>query len=320
MRAYVIRRLLLIIPTLFIVTVIVFSIARFIPGNVIDVMVSEMAWGSGLGTELTAQSLRHALGLDLPIHVQYGQWLLNALQGDLGRSLWTNRPVTRELLNRLPISFELGFIGIIIGLVISIPLGIYSAVRQETVGDYFARTMAIIGLSLPNFWLGTMVMVFPSIWWNWSPQVRYIAFIDDPIGNLGQFVIPAIIIGTGMAASTMRMTRTMMLEVLRQGYIRTAWSKGLMERVVVQRHALKNALIPVVTLVGLQIPVLIGGAVIIEQIFALPGIGSLLIEAINMRDYPVISGINVFLATFILFINLIIDLTYAYLDPRIHYR
>ena len=299
---------------------IVFSIARFIPGNVIDVMVSEMAWGSGLGTELTAQSLRHALGLDLPIHVQYGQWLLNALQGDLGRSLWTNRPVTRELLNRLPISFELGFIGIIIGLVISIPLGIYSAVRQETVGDYFARTMAIIGLSLPNFWLGTMVMVFPSIWWNWSPQVRYIAFIDDPIGNLGQFVIPAIIIGTGMAASTMRMTRTMMLEVLRQGYIRTAWSKGLMERVVVQRHALKNALIPVVTLVGLQIPVLIGGAVIIEQIFALPGIGSLLIEAINMRDYPVISGINVFLATFILFINLIIDLTYAYLDPRIHYR
>ena len=320
MRDYVIRRLLLIIPTLFIVTVIVFSTIRFIPGNVIDLMVAEMAWESGLGAELTAEHLRHALGLDVPIHVQYGEWLWDALQGDLGRSLWTHRPVTDDIIHRLPISVELGIIGVIIGLVIAIPVGVYSAIRQDTGADYIARTAAITGLSLPNFWLGTMVMVFPSLWWNWSPPVEYTPFFDNPLGNLEQFVIPAIIIGTGMAAATMRMTRTMMLEVLRQDYIRTAWSKGLGERAVVQRHALKNALIPVVTLVGLQIPVLIGGAVIMEQIFALPGIGLLLIESINRRDYPVISGINVLLATFVLVINLIVDLTYAFLDPRIHYR
>jgi peptide/nickel transport system permease protein len=177
-----------------------------------------------------------------------------------------------------------------------------------------------MALSLPNFWVATMLIVFPSIWWNWSPPVQYIAFIDDPMGNLGQFIFPALIMGMNMSGGTMRMTRTMMLEVLRQDYIRTAWAKGLKERIVVVRHALKNALIPVVTQVGMRLPVMIGGAVILEQIFCLPGVGNLLVQAITERDYPVISGVNLTLATFILFANLVVDLTYSYLDPRIFYK
>jgi len=314
-----IRRLLLIIPTIFLVTVIVFCTLRFIPGDVLDLMVAEMSEETGL-SEMTIEALKHDLGLDVPVHIQYGRWVGDALRGDLGTSLWTDREVVEDIIRRLPISVELGILAIVIGLTIAVPVGVYSAIRQDTAADYFGRTGAILGLSLPNFWLGTMVMIFPAIWWAWSPPVKLIPFFEDPMANLGQFVIPAIIMGTAMAAATMRMTRTMMLEVLRQDYIRTAWAKGLRERIVVQRHALKNALIPVITVVGLQVPVLIGGAVVMETIFCLPGIGLLLIEAINKRDYPVISGINLVLASFILVLNLIVDFTYAFLDPRVHYK
>jgi len=320
MRAYIIRRLLLIIPTLLLVTIIVFLSVRFIPGSVIDLMVSEMATESALGSELTAATLRQSLGLDVPIHVQYGRWLAAAVRGDLGRSLWTDSSITEELFRRLPISLELGILAIITALLIAVPIGVYSAMRQDTWGDYSGRTIAILAISLPSFWIGTMVMVYPSIWWNWSPAMEYIPFMSNPAGNLLQFIIPAIIMGMVMSGTTMRMTRTMMLEVLRQDYIRTAWSKGLAERNIILRHALKNALMPVVTIVGMLLPVLIGGSVVLEQIFALPGIGRFLIEAINGRDYPVISGINLVLASFVLLINLVVDLTYAYLDPRIQYR
>jgi len=320
MQAYVIRRLLLIIPTLFLVTVIVFGIIRLIPGDVIDLMAAEMVKQSGLGLELTAEHLRHAMGLDVPIHVQYGRWLGAALQGDLGKSLWTDRSVTEDLIRRLPISFELGFIALMTALFIALPIGTYSAIRQDTAGDYAGRTFAILALSLPSFWVGTMVIVYPSIWLGWAPHVQYIAFVDNPIGNLIQFGLPGVILGMALTGTTMRMTRTMMLEVLRQDYIRTAWAKGLRERTVVFRHALRNALIPVISMIGLILPILIAGSVVIEQIFTLPGIGLLLIEAINRRDYPIISGINLMVASFVLVINLFVDLTYAYLDPRVHYR
>ena len=320
MQAYVIRRLLLIIPTLFLVTVIVFGIIRLIPGDVIDLMAAEMVKQSGLGLELTAEHLRHAMGLDVPIHVQYGRWLGAALQGDLGKSLWTDRSVTEDLIRRLPISFELGFIALMTALFIALPIGTYSAIRQDTAGDYAGRTFAILALSLPSFWVGTMVIVYPSIWLGWAPHVQYIAFVDNPIGNLIQFGLPGVILGMALTGTTMRMTRTMMLEVLRQDYIRTAWAKGLRERTVVFRHALRNALIPVISMIGLILPILIAGSVVIEQIFSLPGIGLLLIEAINRRDYPIISGINLMVASFVLVINLFVDLTYAYLDPRVHYR
>jgi len=203
---------------------------------------------------------------------------------------------------------------------VALPIGIWSAIRQDTWGDYAGRTFAILAISLPGFWLATMVIVYPSIWWGWSPSMEYIPFTKDPMGNFIQFIIPAVILGLVFSGGTMRMIRTMMLEVLRQDYIRTAWSKGLNERTVIMRHALKNALIPVVTIVGAQLPILVGGAVVEEQIFALPGVGRYLIDAINRRDYPIISGVNLIIATVILFSNLLIDLIYAWLDPRIQYQ
>jgi peptide/nickel transport system permease protein len=214
----------------------------------------------------------------------------------------------------------LGVLSIVIGLVIALPVGIYSAIRQDTAADYLGRSIAIIGLATPNFWLAIMVMIYPAIWWGWAPPLELIPFTEDPLGNLGVFLIPSLILGTASAAATMRMTRTMMLEVLRQDYIRTAWSKGLRERVVVIRHTIKNALIPVVTLIGLQLPILVGGSVIIENIFNLPGLGRLMLTALTDRDYPVISGINMFFATVVVGINLLIDLLYAYLDPRVRYE
>ncbi len=209
---------------------------------------------------------------------------------------------------------------ILIGLVIALPIGIYSAIRQDNASDYAGRSLAIIGLSTPDFWLGTMVMVFPAIWWNWSPPMELIRFSEDPLGNLGMFLIPSLIVGTYLAATTMRMTRAMMLEVLRQDYVRTAWSKGLKERLVVMRHAVKNALIPVVTLIGMQLPIMVGGSVIMENIFNLPGLGQLMWLALQDRDYPVISGVNLIFATMVVLANLLIDLIYPYLDPRVRYK
>ena len=208
---------------------------------------------------------------------------------------------------------------ILIGLLIALPVGIYSAIRQDTAADYVGRSVAIIGLATPNFWLGIMVMIYPAIWWGWSPPLELVSFTEDPLGNLWGFLIPSLILGTASAAATMRMTRTMMLEVLRQDFIRTAWSKGLKERAVVIRHAVKNALIPVVSLIGLQLPILVGGAVIMENIFNLPGLGRLMLIALEERDYPMVSGINLFFAIGVVGINLLIDLVYAVLDPRVRY-
>ena len=228
--------------------------------------------------------------------------------------------VEQKIIGRLSVTLQLGLVAIVIGLVIALPVGIYSAVRQDTATDYLGRSIAIIGLATPNFWLALMVMIFPSIWWGWSPPMFVIPFTEDPLGSLGVFVIPGLILGTYNSAATMRMTRTMMLEVLRQDYIRTAWSKGLQERLIVLRHAIKNALIPVVSLIGLQLPILVGGSVIIENIFNLPGLGQLMVNSLSSRDYPVVSGINLFFGTFIVFNNLFIDLLYAYLDPRVRYE
>ena len=318
MRAYVIRRLLLIIPTLFILSILVFLSARFIPGDVIDTMAaSDQSGLAGLDRE----ALLHALGLDVPVYVQYGRWLRGIfLHGTLGNSLLGAWTVEEKIVGRLPVTIELGFLAIVIGLVIGLPVGIYSAIRQDTATDYAGRSVAILGLATPNFWLGIMVMTYPAIWWGWSPPMRLVPFSEDPLGNLGVFIIPSLILGTYLAAATMRMTRTMMLEVLRQDYIRTAWSKGLRERVVVMRHAIKNALIPVVTLIGLQLPIVVGGAVIMENIFNLPGLGRLMLTALTDRDYPVISGINLFFAAVVVVINLMIDLVYGFLDPRVRYK
>ena len=307
------------IPTLFIVTILVFLSVRFIPGDIIDVMIGDLAYmGAG---DIDREALERKLGLDVPVYVQYGRWVGDILlHGTLGESLLGGFTVEEKILARLPVTIELGLMAIVIGLLIALPVGIYSAIRQYTVTDYLGRSIAVVGLATPNFWLALMVMIFPAIWWGWSPPMKLIPFTEDLLGNLGMFFIPSLILGTASAAATMRMTRTMMLEVLRQDYIRTAWSKGLKERIVVIRHALKNALIPVVSLIGLQLPILIGGAVIMENIFNLPGLGGLMLDALEIRDYPLVSGINLLFATAVVGINLMIDLIYAYLDPRVRYE
>ena len=318
MRAYIIRRLLLIIPTLFLLTIIVFLSVRFIPGDVIDVMVIRM--GQQAAGAIDREALERMLGLDVPVYVQYGRWIGDIfLHGTLGESLLGGYTIEERILERLPVTIELGVMAIIIGLVIALPVGIYSAIRQDTAADYVGRSVAVIGLATPNFWLGIMVMIYPTIWWGWSPPMELVPFTEDPLGNFGMFLIPSLILGTASAAATMRMTRTMMLEVLRQDYIRTAWSKGLKERVVIMRHATKNALIPVVTLVGMQLPILVGGSVIMENIFNLPGLGRLFLTALESRDYPVISAVNLVFASAVVGANLMIDLIYPYLDPRVRY-
>ena len=273
------------------------------------------------GGTIDREALEHRLGLDVPVYVQYGRWIGNIFQhGTLGKSLLDSSTVEEKIIGRLPVTIEIVLLAIVISLLIALPVGIYSAIRQDTAADYLGRSAAIIGLVTPNFWLGIMVMIYPAIWWGWAPPMRLVPLSEDLLGNLAVFLIPSLIVGTAMSAATMRMTRTMMLEVLRQDYIRTAWSKGLKERVVVVRHAVKNALIPVVSLIGLQLPILVGGAVIMENIFNLPGLGNLMLTALNDRDYPVVSGINLFFATGVVLLNLLIDLIYPYLDPRVRYE
>jgi len=317
MQAYVVRRLLLIIPALFFVTIVVFFAIRIIPGDIIDLMVSEQ----GTMTIASRAEIEHTLGLDVPIHVQYGRWMGDIiLHGSLGESLWTKESVVQKILDRLPVSFELGLLAIMIGIIISFPIGVYSGMRQDTAGDYIGRSFAILCISIPSFWLGTMVVVYPSVWWGWSPSLDYFSFTEEPIENLKQFIIPAIILGMSLCGVTMRMMRTMVLEVLRQDYIRTAWAKGLRERVVVLSHVLKNALIPVITILGLMLPVVVSGAVILEWIFCLPGMGRLLVESASNRDYAIISGVLLVIAVAVLIINLVVDLTYGWFDPRIRYK
>ena len=333
MRAYIIRRLLLVIPTLFILTIIVFLAVRFIPGDAIDAMAARLEELTD-AVELDREALERQMGLDVPVHVQYGRWIgvlpttdpytgeshfKGLLQGTLGESLYRDFQVEDKILRRLPVTFQLGAMSLIIGLLIALPVGIYSAMRQDTPADYFGRTAAIIGMATPNFWLALMVMIYPAIWWGWSPPLEWVPFTQDPLGNIGVFIIPSLILGTAMSASTMRMTRTMMLEVLRQDYIRTAWSKGLKERAVIMRHAVKNALIPVVTLIGMQLPLLVGGSVIIENIFNLPGLGRMFLDALIERNYPAVSGINLFFGGVVMFSILITDLIYPFLDPRVRY-
>jgi peptide/nickel transport system permease protein len=318
MQGYVIRRVLALIPTLFFASFIVFITVRLIPGNIIDLMLSQ---NDVSASKQTRAQLEAVLGLDQPIYTQYFRWIGALLfHGDLGKSLWSNTPVMEQILQRLPVTFELGAMALIVALIVGIPIGVYAALKQDTIGDYILRTVSILALAIPAFWTGTLVMVFPSIWWGWSPSVRFVTLTQDPVAHLLQLLIPALILGKAFSAIIMRLTRTLMLEVLRQDYIRTARAKGLAVGTIVTRHALRNALIPVVTLVGLQAPVLFGGAVILEQIFVIPGMGLLLLEAVSQRDYPVITGVFLIIGVSVVMINLLVDLSYGWLDPRVRSR
>jgi peptide/nickel transport system permease protein len=320
MGSYIIRRVLLLIPTFLLLTMLVFMIIRLMPGDVIELMVLQHSHEQAGQQQIDVEAIRRMIGLDKPVHVQYWNWLSGLLKGDMGKSLWTQKGVTADVMSRLPITFELGIFAFIIAQLVAFPIGILAAIRQDSIGDYIARSIAIIAVAVPSFWLATMVMVFPSIWWGWSPPERYIPMSENLGLNLQQFLIPASIMGFGMAGLTVRMMRTTMLDVLRQDYVRTAWAKGLRERVVLIRHVLKNAAIPVVTIISGQVGVLIGGAVIMEQIFNIPGMGRLFVDAVFTRDYPYLLGINAFFSTVGLLTILLTDMSYAWLDPRIRYK
>ena len=317
MRQYILRRILLNIPVLLLVSVIIFSLVRILPGDTIMAMVGE----AGNIDHATLSAMRAELGLDKPLYEAYAVWLWHVLQGDMGTSFWAGgKPITELWSRALPISFELAALSMVVAVTIALPLGILSAIRQDTMTDYVARVFAILGLSIPSFWSGTLIIVWAAIWFKWLAPIGYVSPFQDLGTNLQQFVLPALIEGYVLSATTTRMTRSTMLEVLREDYIRTAWAKGLRERAVVYRHALKNALIPVVTILGNQFRILLGGLVIIEVLFNLPGMGRLTYDAILQRDYGVVQANVLFIAFLVVTINLLVDIFYAWLDPRIRYN
>jgi peptide/nickel transport system permease protein len=314
MREYLVKRVLLMVPTLLLVTILVFLMIRMIPGDVVIQMLEGYAYAD------TVEALRRELGLDKPIYEQYFTWMGGLLRGDLGRSLWTKESIVTEFIRRFPVTLELALLTILISVTFGVGVGIISAVWQETGIDYVGRVVAILALAMPYFWLAILVVVLPAIYWRWTPLWTYVSLTTDPLENLKILIFPAAVFGVSRAGPIMRIMRSSMLEVQRQDYIRTARAKGLPERGVIMKHAIKNALIPVVSIVGLQIHFYLGGSVIIESIFRLPGIGNFFFEALIRRDYPVVQSINLIVATFALLLNLIVDFSYAYLDPRIRYR
>lgn len=315
MRAYALRRLLMTVPTLLGVTIVLFALVRFLPGDAVQQILGEYP-----GYASDEDALRKELGLDKPILQQYATWIGHVVRLDLGTSLQTKRPVLDELGARVPVTFELGIMAMFLGLCISIPIGVLSALKQDSLPDYVARTLSVGMLAIPGFWLATLAITLPSIWWKWTPSPTYTRFTEDPVANISQLLLPASILAIALSGTLMRVTRTEMINVMRQDYVRTAWAKGLSSRVVILRHSLRNAFIPVITVIGLQVPVVIGGSVILENIFTVPGMGRYLLEAISRRDYPVIQGVNLLLATTVILVNIAVDLSYGVLDPRIRYR
>ena len=316
MYKYALRRLLLAVPVLVLSSLIVFGLMRVMPGDALTALMAES--GNVVAKELA--KLRGDLGLDRPYWEQYGIWVWQMLTLNPGYSIFTNEPIPVALRNAIPVTLELATLAMVLGLVIAVPIGVLSATRQDKASDYVGRVVAISGLSLPDFWLGTLVITFAAIWFHWIPPIGYTSLWESPWRNLQQFLLPAAVLGFRLSAATMRMTRSTVLEVLREDYVRTAWAKGLGGRVVVYKHALKNALIPVVTIVGGQLGTLLAGTVVVETIFALPGMGRLTVEAILFRDYPVVQTNVMLVALTLVTLNLVVDLTYAWLDPRIHYR
>ena len=317
MRDYIIRRLLLLVPIMLGVSFLTFAMFRIIPG---DAAILRCGFGC---TPEVVEELRHDLGLDRPWYVQYGDWVWGVAQGDFGESITeSGLSVTTDLKRRLPITAEILIMSVILSVVLGVPPGVLSAIRPGTPLDFIARVGSVLGLSIPNFWLGILVITFGLSWFGWTPPQfgrGYVPFFDDPWVNLQQFFFPSLVLAAGVAAGIMRLTRSSMLEVLRNDYIRTAWSKGLRERTVVIRHALKNALIPVVTVLGLSIGALIGGAVLVETVFALNGVGFWVVSSVIRRDIFVVMSLTLIFAITYVLANLIVDLLYAWLDPRIRY-
>jgi len=313
MTQYIVRRILAIIPVLFGISVLVFALVHLIPGDVAQILLGTQA------TDEQIETLRRTFGLDRPLPVQYVDWLSHIVRGDFGVSFRTNRPVLPDLVARFGVTLQLTLVSMLIALAVAIPLGAASATNRGRITDGVSRVVALLGLSIPNFWLGTLLILFVSLVLHWLPPVGFVSLLDNPWLGIQTLILPALALGTAVAAFIMRMVRSSLLEVLRQDYIRTAYAKGLQDRNVLYRHALKNAFIPVLTVIGVQIGYLLGGAVIIESIFSLPGMGRFLLDSISNRDYSIVQGGVLFIALIFCLVNLSVDLVYGWLDPRIRY-
>lgn len=318
MQAYILKRCLLFIPTLLMATLVAFLLLRVIPG---DPALVKLAGDTGDASFTPAElhALRVKLGTDKPLYVQYGEWVWGMARLDFGESMFFETPVVNDLATKLPITLELTVLAMLIATLIAVPLGLISAIKQDTPADYLARVISIGGVALPNFWVGILIVYFLVLWFNWMPPLGYASLWDDPWTNLQQFIFPALALGFYQMAFTARVTRSSMLEVYREDYTRTARGKGLAERVVILRHALKNALLPVVTISGYQFGRLLGGTVVIETIFMIPGMGKLLIDSVFHRDYTEVQAIVMVITVIVLLLNLALDLVYGWLNPRIRY-
>jgi len=310
---YIFRRILILIPTLILMSVLIFLMLRLLPGDVVDII----AGADSQADSASRAKLRESMGLNDPVPVQYVKWLGDIVQGDPGTSLRSGKPVSELLGRALPITLQLALMAVIMATAVAVPLGVVSAVRRDTAFDFAARVGGLIGLSLPSFWIATLLLLFTSTQFGWTPSIRYKPFVEDPVGNLQQMILPAFALAIQLMAIIMRMTRATMLEVLGQDYVRTARAKGLRNNVVVYRHALRNSLIPVITVIGFQLGALMGSSAIVEIIFGLNGVGNTLLQAIFNRDYPLVQAATLYLAVVFVLISLTVDVLYVYLDPRI---
>lgn len=314
MGKYALKRILLLIPTLFLVCVIVFALMRMVPGSAVDVIVDKL---SSTGTSVNREAVEAMLGLDKPFLSQFANWFGNLLHGDFGKSIFQGKSVGSIIITQLPISLELVILTLFISVVLSIPLGLLCAACQDSAADNLIRVVSVVMMSVPIFWVATLVLVYPAVWWKYVPPTMYVSIFDDPAANMKMFLPPAIIGGIINAGGTLRNVRTLTLEVLRQDYIRTAWAKGLKERTILFVHAFRNTMIPVLTMVGGSVSGLLGGSVILESLFNIPGIGAQLTNALSLHDYPLVQGCVLVMAAIGMAITLIVDLSYKLADPRV---
>lgn len=314
MGKYIIKRVLLLIPTLLIVTIVTFALMRLMPGSAVDLILNKY---QAMGFTVDRQDVVVQLGMDKPAIQQYFIWLGDLLRGDMGDSLFQNQSVASLIAEKLPITLELALFTMIIINVISIPAGVITAARQDSLGDYIVRVISIILMAMPLFWIGTLVLIYPAKWWGYAPTITYVSIFKNFAENMKMFLVPSILGALVQVGMQMRMVRTSVLDVMRQDYVRTAWSKGITEHDVLYGHALRNSLIPVITIIGGSVAGLVGGSVILENLFNIPGLGSCMVTALNNYDYPLVQGCVVVLAAIVMIVNLVVDVAYKWCDPRV---
>jgi peptide/nickel transport system permease protein len=317
MGQYITKRLILLIPTLLVVLIVVFALMRMIPGSAVDALIYKM---TSAGVTVDKQQVEALLGMDKPAIQQFFVWIGNMFQGDMGNSLFQHEKVWTLISTRLPVTLELGIMTLLISLCISIPTGLYCAARQDTISDYTIRVIGVVMMSIPVFWIATLALIYPAIWWQYAPPTHYVSFFTDPAQNLRMFLPPALLGALMQAGMELRMVRTVTLETMRQDYIRTAWAKGVGEKAILFKHSFRNAMIPVVTGIGGALSMMIGGSVILENMFNIPGMGAQVVNSLDNRDYPVVQGCMLIFAIFIMLVNLIVDVAYKWIDPRIELK